>query len=244
MSSPLGIARRMFLASAAATLCDACGMGDHTFLSDVPAALKPYLTNGSNLHLTRAEVNRIGYASIAVRLGDGPQALLILGRFDGDELNWISAKREVVVTRRGRVVKTYGLPQDLTATNFLTPDPIGKPGRDFAPGAECLRTLDFESLHQDGILARSTFRKIGSARIEILGERLETELWEERGSADLLGWDFVNRYWIAADSGYVWKSLQATAPTLPVLEIIVYRRAADTTTNAAPKKRAALVRGA
>jgi len=223
MSAPVRIARRLFLAGAAAALCDACEHNDHTYLGDVPTLFRSS-GKGADLTLTRADVDRIHYASLAVRLGDGPQALLILGRYDGDELNWISAEREVIVTRRGRVVKTYGLPQDLKVTIFLTKDPVGRPSRSIAALPECLRTLDFEPEHRDGILARSRFEKLGEDEIEILGERRATELWEERGSAAELEWDFVNRYWVEPESGYVWKSRQAAAPGLPPLETIVYRR--------------------
>ena len=181
---------------------------------------------GSDLHLTRADIDRIPYASIAIRMGDGAQALLVLGRYDGDELNWISAEHEVIVTRRGRVVKTYGLPQDLRETIFLTADPVGKPSPAMAAQQACTRTLDLEPGHHDGVIVSSRFEKIGGEEIEILGERHATELWQERGTAPLLDWEFVNQYWIDPSTGYVWKSRQMAAPSLPPLELIVYRRAA------------------
>ena len=159
-------------------------------------------------------------------MGDGPQALLVLGHYDGDNLNWISAQREVIVTRRGRVVKTYGLPQDVTETVFLTADPVGQPSPAVAAAQPCLRTLDLEPGHRDGVVVSSHFERLGDETLEILGERIPTELWQERGAAPQLAWEFANLYWIDPSSGYVWKSRQAAAPSLPPLEIIVYRRAA------------------
>lgn len=184
------------------------------------------MMKGDDLHLTRADIDRIPYASIAIRVGDGPQALLVLGRYDGDKLDWISAEHEVVVTRRGRVVKTYGLPQDLSETVFLTADPVGQPSRAVAAAQSCLRTLDLEPGHHDGVVVSSRFEKIGDEAVDILGERIPAELWQERGAAAQLAWEFVNLYWIDPNSGYVWKSRQSAAPSLPPLEIIVYRRAA------------------
>lgn len=223
MSSPVAIARRIFLVGAGASVCDACG---HTYVTDIAQFLQTNLSKGDDLHVTRADIDRIKYACIAARMGDGPQVLLVLAPSDGDQLNWISAQREVLVTRRGRVVKTYGLPQDVKETVFLTSDPVGKPSGDFAATKELMRTLDLEPRHEDGVIVRSTFEPGGVEEIDILGDRLRTEVWRERGAAPQVNWEFVNQYWIDPASGFVWKSRQTAAPALPPIEIIVYRRPA------------------
>jgi hypothetical protein len=226
MSSAVPFARRLFLIGAATSSCSACVKSYVT--DDVPSFVRTYMMKGADLHMTRADIEKIPYASIAVRMGDGAQALLILGRYDGDDLHWISADREVIVTRHGRVVKTYGLPQDLKNTSFLTRDPLGAPNTDYAASAEFLRAIDLEPAHQDGVLVRSRFTAIGSEEIDILGDPLATTVLREESAAPDLAWQFVNQYWIDPRSGYVWKSRQYAAPQLPPLEIIVYRRAATT----------------
>jgi Group 4 capsule polysaccharide lipoprotein gfcB, YjbF len=222
MASPVPIARRLFLAGGTALFCTACG---DTWLNGVTYATKTYLMKGADLNLTRADIDRIPYASIAVRLGDGPQALLILARYDGDDLHWVSAERKVIVTRRGRVVQTYGLPVDLKETAFLTADPVGRPVAAFAAAKECLRTIDLEPRHIDGVLVRSRFAGDGRDDLVILGEHLATSVWSETSAAAELDWNFTNRYWVDAQSGFVWRSLQYVSPRLPALEIIVYRPA-------------------
>jgi hypothetical protein len=224
MSSAVPFARRLFLLGAATASCSACVK---SYLTDeAPSFVRTYLMKGADLHMTRADIEKIPYASIAVRMGDAAQALLILRRYDGDDLHWVSAEREVIVTRRGRVVKTYGLPQDLKDTSFLTRDPLGTPATGFATSAECLRAIDLEPAHQDGVVVRSRFAAAGSEEIDILGDRYATTVLHEEGAAPDIAWDFVNQYWIDPRSGYVWKSRQFAAPQLPPLEIIVYRPAA------------------
>jgi hypothetical protein len=223
MATPVHTTRRLFLVGAPAMVCGACG---HTYVTDVATVVRTSMMKGDDLHLTRTDIDRIPYASVAIRMGDGPQALLVLGRYDGDKLDWISAEHEVITTRRGRVVKTVGLPQDLKETIFLTADPVGRPSAAVAQAQQCVRTVDLEPGHRDGVLVSSRFEKTGDETIDILGERVATELWQEHGAAPQLGWDYVNLYWIDASSGYVWKSRQTAAPSLPPLEIIVYRRAA------------------
>jgi hypothetical protein len=222
MASPVPIARRIFLVGAAAMLCDACG---DTWLKNVRYATKTYLMKGDDLKLTRADIERIPYASIAVRLGNGPQALLILGGYDGEDLHWISHEHEVIVTRRGRIVQTYGLPDDIKETQFLTHDPVGQPASTMGAATECLRTIDLEPQHIDGVLVRSRFTNDGSENLTILGTERTTSLWGEASVASDLNWEFRNRYWIDPRSGYVWKSVQYLSPQLPALEIIVYRPA-------------------
>jgi hypothetical protein len=185
-----------------------------------------YMFKGNDLPLTRADINKIPYASIAVRLGEASQALLILDANWGQDRHWMSADHEVIVTRRGRLVQTEGLPQDVTGTIFLTADPVGGPSDGFAATQDCVRTLDFTPYHQTGVVVRSRFENGGRGDIEILGNRIATQIWQEHGEASEFAWSFVNTYWTDPDSGFVWKSVQATTPALPPLEITVYRRPA------------------
>jgi hypothetical protein len=184
------------------------------------------MMKGNDLPLTRADIDKIPYASIAVRMGEGSQALLILDANWGEDRHWMSADNEVIVTRRGRLVRTEGLPQDVKGTIFLTADPVGGPSGGFAANRECVRTLDFGPYNQAGVVVRSRFENGSREDIEILGNRIATQIWQERGEASEFAWNFVNSYWIDPESGFVWKSIQATTPALPPLEITVYRRPA------------------
>jgi hypothetical protein len=225
MASPVPLARRLFLTGAATILCQACG---DTWTKGIPQAARTYVLKGEDLTLTRDDVTRIPYASIAVRFSNNAQSLLILARYEGDDLHWISTQREVLVTRHGRLVKTYGLPNDIRDTHFMTADPVGKPIAADAMQSDCLRTIDLEPRHVDGIVIRSRFENAGREELTILDAKLATELWIESNVAPDLDWSFTNRFWIDAGSGYVWKSQQYLSPGLPPLEIIVYRPAAQT----------------
>jgi hypothetical protein len=221
MSHSVRIARRIFLAGAASTLCSAC---NHSYLADMGSFVRANTEKGKDLTLTLADIQKIPYASIAARIGEGSQALLILGSNLGDDRHWISADHEVLVTRHGRIVETEGLLQDVRSTTFFTPDPIGGPSSGFAANHECVRSLDIEPYHHDGIVVRSRFESGGGDEIEILGNRIPTQIWWEHGGSTEYDWRFVNQYWIDPESGFVWKSLQASAPALSQIEITVYRR--------------------
>jgi hypothetical protein len=223
MSHSVRIARRIFLAGAASAFCSGC---EHSYIGDMASFIRTNTAKGKDLPLSLSDIQKIPYASIAVRLGEGSQALLILGSNLGDDRHWISAEHEVLVTRHGRLVQTEGLTQDVTSTTFLSADPVGGPSSGFTSVQECVRSLDFEPYHLDGIVVRSRFESGGRDEIDILGNRIPTEIWREQGGAKEYDWTFVNQYWIDPGSGFVWKSLQASAPALPQLEITVYRKPA------------------
>lgn len=224
MASPVPLARRLFLTGAATILCQSCG---DTWVKSVPQAARTYLLKGDDLHFTREDIARIPYASIAVRFNEYAQALLILGRYDGDDLHWISTQREVIVTRRGRLVKTYGLPDDLKETRFISDDPVGKPMTATASATACTRMIDLEPRHIEGIVIRSRFESAGRETLTILDTPLPTDVRIELNVAPDLDWSFKNQFWVDARSGYVWKSLQYLSPRLPPLEIVVYKPAAN-----------------
>jgi hypothetical protein len=224
MAGAVPLARRLFLTGAATILCPSCG---DTWVKTVPQAMRTAFSKGDDLHVTREDIERIPYASLAVRFEDYPQALLILGRADGADLHWISNEREVIVTRRGRVVKTSGLPDDLKSTRFLTDDPVGRAAGAFASDRTCARMIDIEPRHLDGIVVRSQFDNAGSETLTILDSNLSTDVWIESNRAPVLDWEFKNRFWADSRSGFVWKSVQYVSPRLPPLELVVFRRALE-----------------
>jgi hypothetical protein len=210
----------MFLSGTLAALAEGCS---HTWMTDAFSLGREAISGGEDLPMTRADIDRIGYASLAVRMGTGKQALLILSRIEGDDLLWVSHDRELIVTRRGRVVRTYGLPQDLDRTRFVTADPVEKSANLTEVPAECVRSVDFGPEHEDGIFVRSRFLNTGFDDLAILGRRFRTSVWEEKGAAPEIDWEFTNAYWFDSATGYVWKSIQHTAPNIPPLELIVFK---------------------
>jgi hypothetical protein len=219
-----GLTRRTLIVGALPAWCAACG---DTPLAGVPAVLKPALLGGGDLKLTRADIDRIPYASLAVRLGRGDQNLTILGGVEGAQLDWISATHEVIATRYGRVIKTVGMPQNLKTTNFLSSDPLAL--RKMAPDAAytCIRTIDIEPSDRYGVTVTSRFSYLGREDVTILGHRYVTEAWRETCDAKELNWSFVNRYWRDPESGLAWKSVQHPTPDLPAMELLVTRRAPE-----------------
>jgi len=56
-------------------------------------------------------INEIPYASMLVRIGKGPSALMILESISNNNFTWVSADGIYLVTNKGRIIKTSGLPK-------------------------------------------------------------------------------------------------------------------------------------
>jgi hypothetical protein len=176
--------------------------------------------------ITREQVERLPYASMRARFGRGPASLLVLGRYAGDELHWISADRSVIATRAGRVVRTVGFPRDLKATQGIGEDPLARGLHRLEGRTESLRLVDLEPGDLYQVPVRSVFRIADETEIETLGRTRRTLHVIEEGEAAQLGWAFVNHYWAEPGTGFVWESVQSTAPGQPAVHIEVLKPAA------------------
>ena len=63
-------------------------------------------------------VRNIPYASMTLKIGNGPKGLIILESVDGDTFTWVSADSIYLVIKDGRIIKTEGLENDLKNTLY------------------------------------------------------------------------------------------------------------------------------
>lgn len=168
-----------------------------------------------------AYAESLPYASIGVNFKNASRALLVLGKADGDERQWISADRSVLVTRNGRLVKTVGLRENLTDTRFSGADFFENWSSERTP-TKIERIVDLMPGYRYGVLVSSSFKAIGQETITIGSRSHRTTRFEESGSAPLLSWTFTNNYW-ADDEGHVWRSIQQYSPASPTLTIEVIK---------------------
>jgi hypothetical protein len=188
------------------------------------------LLGGADLAMTRADVAKIPYASIAVRQGRGPQAFVVLAKIDPPTEQWISADKHLIETQNGRITKTIGFEIDLAQTDFVTPDPLAThldPAKTYADD-RLVDITDHSGVAGDAptdtILVRSTFSCQGPRTITILGTPLQTYLWTETTTAPDIKWHETNKYWQDQTTRTIWKTQQIIAPNTPVIDIELLRR--------------------
>ena len=175
--------------------------------------------------LTRDKVAGIPYATMMGKIGRGPLSLVVLGRIDGQDLHWISADRNVFVTRGGRLMKTVGLPGNILHTLIAGLDPLAGAIAD-GEAERLVRYVDVMPGNFFGAKVFSRYEVLGPEQIDILGLTYDTILVRESNRVPAIGWKHSNLFWIGTEDGFVWRSKQHFAPKLPPLLFWITKPAA------------------
>lgn len=173
--------------------------------------------------ISRERVASIPYATMGLQLGATPEVLFILGSQNASELDWYAGEDVFVRTRNGRVVRTVGLPYDLGGARDAVPAANSTPLTAIAASAQYL--LDFPDLGVFGATAQCTTKDMGDTNIQILGSELSTRHIVEHCAVQPMRWNFDNDYWTDRANGFVWRSRQHVHPSLPPVNLEVFRPA-------------------
>jgi hypothetical protein len=168
--------------------------------------------------IPRAQASAIPYASLGVRYGSNAEAMLILATKSGDTNEWLAGTQVSITTRGGRVVRTVGLPHNLTGFQGPIPDT----GPDAPPGSYHY-FYDFSDRRAFGVVVNCTQRDMGPERIDIVGGGHDTRHIVETCRVPLFDWDFQNDFWKDTATGYVWKSTQNIHPDSDTLTLEALR---------------------
>ncbi len=204
-----------------ATLFGGCGL----LLSACTASLQDvrYVIRGpEGSQITRAQVDSLPYATVAAKLGRGPRFVGILGKAEGNDLHW-NAVSTVLVTRRGRVIRTVGLSANLTRTELVDQDPVsGLVDIEQFPVA-ARRLVDFGPPYRFNVMVEGVFEEVGRETVEILELQFDTRVFREKCTARDVDWKFTNTYWVDPENGINWKSRQHIHPDLPALDLDILK---------------------
>lgn len=174
--------------------------------------------------LTRAQISSIPLATMAARVGRGPQAILVLGRVNGREQHWISGvDRSVLVLRGGRVVQTFGFPENLRETTDLGDDPVNRLLHKMDRPTSYTRQMDLESSGRRVLTVDSVLEPLGSRKIVVREIEFDTLLIRETNRARDVQWTFENFYWVDSGDGFVWKSEQYIARSFPPVKFEILK---------------------
>ena len=177
-----------------------------------------------NLPLQRSTITKIPYASMTARVGSGPQALLLLARQQGDEQHWISGlDRSVLALRGGRIVRTFGFPENLKATRQHGADPVNHSLHKLKTPIKGVRYIDLDLGSRFSLAIDSIFESLGERKIRIVELDFQTILIREKNSARSLNWHFQNLYWVDPEDGFVWKSQQVIARSFPPVQFEILK---------------------
>lgn len=217
------LSRRILLTGGLGAL--AAGCVESPVIKNAAQVVRNAVVGSPDLPLQRTTIAKLPYASMTARVGTGPQALLILGRIDGSEQHWLSTDRAAVVTLGGRVVRTFGFPENLRETRLEGEDPVDGHLHGLTGPSPFTRYLDLDPERRYGVPIDSTFETVGAETIRIVELDFEVVLVRERNAARTIDWEFENLYWVDAGDGFVWRSRQHIARGFPALQYDILKPA-------------------
>lgn len=215
---PSAVAQKALLSCALllASTLGGCSSGGNTDLRSVASVIRLSLAPPQRVTIKQAAA--IPYATIGIRLGNGPQAIGTLATDDGGQRLWASGQKVMIVTtRNGQIQRTVGLPNNLT---WLTPSGSTEAN----PSARrSIWSADFADLGVYAASIQCDALASANVQISILGNRIATRRTNVRCVAPQLNWSFQNTYWTNLQTGLVWRSIQHVHPKLDPIEIEILR---------------------
>lgn len=211
------------LALLAGAVLSACGDTDAARFANV---VRASLTGPDEAarEPTRAELDQVSLAMIAVRPEGAPRSsFLTATTVNEDYVTYYTPAGRSLTFKGGAIAGHRGLSHDLMGFNSSPNDPLVTP----TPLADWPDRVDrvFQLRGGDGKIVT---RAVVCAPIR--GEAVKLEIKEivfdvveveDRCRSGALA--FSNRYWVAADTGFVWKSVQWTGPDIYPLAVEIIR---------------------
>ena len=173
---------------------------------------------GDNNEIDTNLIANIPYASMLVKIGKGPTALMILEGINGDEYTWVSADGVYLVLKEGKIVKTEGLPNNLYSrfdSSFKWDQSLYQ--------QTYISYLSFRNPRLDNLKVTSIYQNNGNSNVELVFSSKNLQLVEEKIESKTIAWSETNEYWID-NNNFVWKSIQYVSPKLPPIHYRVAKK--------------------
>lgn len=164
-------------------------------------------------------IKSIPYASMLVKIGKGPSALMILESVKNEDYTWVSADGVYLVINNGRIIETYGLPNNLKER--LAPANTWKDK--FESDLEYVSYNSYGSPSLNNLKVTSKYSYKGEEEINLVFGLKKLKLIEEEINSQEVAWSRLNTYWIDEDS-FIWKSNQYISPRLPNINFEVTKK--------------------
>lgn len=174
----------------------------------------------SSTSIPKEFIYELPYASMKVKIGKGPEGLMILESKKNNKELWVSADDVFIGLTNGRITSTKGL------VNNLTDLTISKKVQDFSSIDEGKIYKNYFSFDKPKLLfleVEASYKSLGYRNVTLFDREMPLNLIEEQLKNKYLGWETKNRYWHDSN-GYIWKSEQTISPKLPTIQIEITKK--------------------
>lgn len=166
-------------------------------------------------------VNAVNGPVLLAELGVAEGMFVSPGRATG-LVEWHGVT-EMLLTHKGRIVKTAGLTADITAPLLTVDDPFVLGLHVIPDGLEVARLVDYPALHQSGLRQYARYQRGKVEPITFMGASHSLLRVNEMIRMPELGFKATNQYWVEPDTGLVRYSVQHISPDLPPLRLTLVK---------------------
>ncbi len=167
---------------------------------------------GGGGRVTRTQAAAVPFASMAYQVEKGPQQILVLATDANGEQLWTSAAHIVLATRDGRLVRSVGLAHDLSSRGAATSGALPPVSAALTAPFASSQMEDFPDMGAFGVRVNCNTRYQSRQMLTLLGTPVSTLRVDEKCAAPSLNWNFTDTYWLDAETGQVWRSIQHVHP--------------------------------
>ncbi|KJY79076.1 hypothetical protein TW74_10325 [Vibrio nigripulchritudo] len=192
-------------------------------MTDVGSSLSEAFTASDDVTLSSSEISELPYASTYVRINEGRQVFMVLAFADlnpqtgNTQLKWVSADSSIIVTEKGRIVKTQGF----DGNNLLQLSGTGL-NNEMSHKRDWHATYDWSPDYRYQFEATVSPKLLANETLRTSQWTLETKKIEEKVTFKGLGSGFTNLFWVAND-GDVMKSIQYIGPDMNKFEMTILK---------------------
>jgi hypothetical protein len=173
--------------------------------------------------LTRAQLDEIPFATIALTFGDGPRTFLVPLADNGGYLNYLDSGGHGLVMLGGAVAGTQALGQDLEAVRHQPDDPVAHPTPVAGWPGRVWRDYQFaqRSGTEYSITLACVFERLVRETIDIV--EIDFDVVRISEVCTNAKRQVINTYWVEAETGFIWKSTQWIGPHLEPATVEIIR---------------------
>lgn len=204
----------------------ACSSGGPTLFQRIGTLAATTVTGPEETpapRLTRAELNQIPSAVIAVSTGGGPRAFLVPLSDNNGHLNYRDAEGNAVILFGGAVSRTESLGYDLRAVRYHALDPIAHqmPLAEWPDRVQREYQYARRDLGRYSITLDCVFERVARETIEIV--EVSFDVMRVSEICTNARRQITNTYWVDQATGFIWKSEQWVDPRIGHLTIEIIR---------------------
>jgi hypothetical protein len=211
------------LAAGSVMLLAGCGSADNNDIwGEYFQILKDSATGTfGDRAVTREQAAAVPYATMGYRLNGGQEVMIVLATDTHGDLLWTSAAHIVLLTHDGRIIRTVGLPHNISGVMPIMGDHLPAPAAVLQGAFTSTRSVDYPDTGTYSVPVSCKMMTAGRETISVLGQSIATLRADESCKSN--GWSFRDSYWLDPVSGFVWRSLQHLTPKGDTIETEILR---------------------